>query len=314
MIHSYKPEELGLNSTLWRDLERRLGTEDLIEWLETEAERISRLGQCNGGAVAFSPALLKDRSIVVLRSKAYLPGLQTIVPIDCGYQVNYSPYQRLEDQRFGIAHEIAHTFWFGQGKLGKPLSPLQLTIGEDKTIEWLCNRAAAALLLPRSDMKNLQAKMPFVLHMIADVAKKYLVPERLVARRLFHDLSSMDMSLISVAVDVPQKRCRIMWFAPSPKRRAAKKDMKRIVPLDMVPELQPDSCAELDLDGRWFSLIQDAYSHGRAKPLDRIVQGSKIKGYVGKKDNLWYFAFPDDNNGGEMIRLNKFFNSASSYS
>jgi hypothetical protein len=110
----FKPK----NAALWADLQQRLGTNDLVEWLETASTRLAELGRTQLGRIAFTSTLLRDRRISVLLPKPYLSALATIVP-RCGrYEVYYRPFQRVEDQRFWIAHEIAHTFWFADQALG----------------------------------------------------------------------------------------------------------------------------------------------------------------------------------------------------
>jgi hypothetical protein len=291
-----KPAHLQLNPALWRDLESRLGVRDLIEWLEVEAERVAALGRNHRGPIAFSTALLRDRNINLIQTKPYLPALQTIVPTTQGYEIHCSPFQRLEDQRFGIAHELAHTFWFATGGGGRPLSPLQRAIGDDPTIEWLCNRGAAAILLPRSDLNRLPNDKPRMLHEIPELAKHYVVSERLVARRIFHDLAQKEFSLLAVRLQASngvRRNGQVMWFAPAPGGElTGNKLQNRVIPSGMLPEVATGISTEVEVDGRWWLLAADASSSRRAKPLGQCPPMQPHRAWVGRSGDVWYMAIP----------------------
>jgi hypothetical protein len=289
MTNSPKLQAPALNLSLWNDLERKLGTTNLIDWLEMEAERIANLGRTHRGTTAFSSSLLRDRRIVMLRSKPFLPGLQTIVATSRGYEVNYSPFQRIEDQRFGIAHEIAHTFWFVKGEFGVPLSSLQRSIGEDKTIEWLCNRAAAALLLPRSQLEYALRQFPAILHLIPEISRTYLVPERLVGRRLFHDLTDTNFSIVAVDGSV-RDNAHVSWFAAPPNMKALKRDLNRVIPFDLLPNIPSGTSSEVEVDGRWSALVRSVFDKARAKPLARQSSVSAVAAHVGRVQDRWFIA------------------------
>jgi hypothetical protein len=284
----------SLNQALWQDLERRLGTRDLLEWLEVTCERLATLGQTHTGAVDFSGALLRDRNIQSITRKPYLPALQTIVPTHAGYAINYGPFQHVQDQRFGIAHEIVHTFWFAPGSAGKPLSPLQRATGDDPTIEWLCNRGAAAILLPRSEVLGLANQVPMVLHQIASTAHRYLVPERLAARRLFHDLARSHLSLLAVrhgSTAAPTHANRVSWFAPSPTAPENRKTIdRRLVPHEIMPDVPPARTCQVGVDGRWLVLIRSASRPERAKPLGNHPRLPPVPAWAANCGDVCYLA------------------------
>lgn len=286
----------GLNVSLWRDLERRLGTSNLLEWLENEAERVANLGRTQVGPVRFSRLLLRDRGIGTLQTRPHLPAIATIRWGGTGYEVAYSSYQRTEDRRFAVAHEIAHTFWFAPGTDGQPLSPLQRALGDDPTIEWLCNRAAAAMLLPRGDLAKVLERGPNVLHQIPDIARDYLVPERLVARRLFHDLSGRELCIVGVRLDSRSReprQGRIVWSAPCPGRRLAKKKLEgRVIPRELLPDVPLDTTSDVEVDGRWLILVESASRPDRAKPLNDYPRLPPRRAWVGRIAEAWYVAIP----------------------
>jgi hypothetical protein len=289
-----------INPALWEDLQHRLETGDLVRWLEVESERVARLGLTERRCVAFSTTLLRDRDVFCLRAKPYLPGLQTIVPTPQGYEINFNPYQQLVDRRFGIAHELAHTFWFAPGLKGLPLSPLQKVIGPDETIEWLCNRAAAAILLPRSEIAEMLTDEPTSLHQIPSLAKSYLVPERMVARRIFHDLGGKDFSLLAARLDRggTPGRGHVAWFAPTPNQRMIKTQLNRVFPSHLLPDAAPGQTTKMEIDMRWWLLSESAYSRDRAKPLARCSSIGSNLAWVGRCGETWYFALPSRKNEG----------------
>ena len=280
-----------LNRSLWQDLERRLETHDLIDWLETHAERIAALGRTGTGAVEFSTALLRDRDIISSRAEQYLPALQIIRATPHGYAICYNPWQRPEDRRFGIAHEIAHTLWLSPDTFGRPLSPMQRAIGDDPTIEWLCNRAAAAILMPRSDLSAILTKVPSVLHLIPFLAKRYLVPERMVARRILHDLAGQDLSVFALRKD--RDSAKVIWLAPTPTRGEIKKTVRgRIVPFDMLPDVPADTTSQVEVDGRWWLLLASAFSVQQARPLKFHASSDPGLALATRTEDSWYIALP----------------------
>ncbi len=285
-----------INTALIRDLERRLGTDDIEEWLEREAQRVAALGRMDYGAVEFSAALRRDRNINRIQAKPHLPALQTIQPTEAGYRIHFSPYQESKDQRFGIAHEIAHTFWFAPGGEGRPLSPLQRAIGDDPTIEWLCNHAAAAILLPREDVRSTCEALPMVLHEIPAIADRYVVPEKMVARRLFHDLSRTDIDILMIRVEENRgtgNDGRVAWFALAPRTRPTVKEIRsRVLPGGMLPDVPSNTTSEVELDGRWWLLVDSAFRRARAKPLGTEEPQPTRAAWTSRVGSNWYVALP----------------------
>lgn len=279
--------DIRLSQSVWRDLERRLGTSDLVEWLEREAERLAQLGRSHTGRVDFSPALLGDRRIAKLQAKPNLPALATIRWRPSGYEIAFASFhRRIEDRRFAIAHEIAHTFWFMPGSM-EPLSPLQRALGDDRTVEWLCNRAAAAMLIPRSDVLNLAHEMPRILHHVPVLAKQYLVPERLVARRLYHELSSAtDFCIVAVQTNGHGDEAggaKIAWCVQMSTKSAQKKQAAgRVVPVELLPNVNPGGTQEVGVDGRWWILVDSLANPSRARPLNQYPAMPVVRAWAAK--------------------------------
>lgn len=284
-----------INRSLLQDLERRLGTADLVDWLETQAERVANLGRGRSGRVDFTRSLLRDRSITKISAELHLPALATIRWQRTGYEIAYAAFsRRIEDQRFAIAHEIAHTFWFAPERGMEPLSPLQRALGDDPTIEWLCNRAAAAILLPRSDVLEIAQDAPRILHHVPRLAKRYLVPERLVARRVFHDLCvPKEFFVAGIRADVERSECRrIAWFASPLGARATKSVDGRVIPEELLPDVPVGETTEAEVDGRWWALIESLSTRSRAKPLKHSSAMPSRAGWVARTTESWYIAIP----------------------
>lgn len=287
--------DIRLSQSVWRDLERRLGTSDLVEWLEREAERLAQLGRSRTGRVDFSPALLRDRRIGKVQAKPNLPALATIRWQPSGYEIAFASFhRRIEDRRFAIAHEIAHTFWFAPGSM-EPLSPLQGVLGDDRTVEWLCNRTAAAMLVPRSDVLNLAREMPRILHHVPVLAKRYLVPERLVARRLYHELScATDFCIVAVGTNSHGDEAgsaRIAWCAQMSSKPTQKKQAAgRVVPAELLPNVNPGDTHEVGVDGRWWVLMDSLVNPSRAKPLDQYPAMPIVRAWAAKTGGTVYLA------------------------
>src|ERR1700737_4208792 len=133
------------NRYLIDDLQTRLGTDDLLAWLDAEADQLSSEGRIPAGYIHFSEPLLQKRKIRRI-CEAAVVGKACIKPSqDEYYEITYNPILSHHALRFAIAHEIGHTYWFKPGGGAKPLSPLQRRLGSDPDIEDLCNRFAESL-------------------------------------------------------------------------------------------------------------------------------------------------------------------------
>src|SRR5690348_6989778 len=172
-------------------MERALGTSSILDWVEDHCSRLATLGLTNDSHIRFTKPLLDRVGIQEIRESTLVDGLAQISPADGGgFRIELLPLRRRPwDQRFWIAHEIAHTFWFRKGSNQIPLSDLQVRYGTDSTIEWLCNRAAAALLIPKFLMEMRKNNSLFQLasgqlHLMASCATNLRVSERLLARRI----------------------------------------------------------------------------------------------------------------------------------
>jgi hypothetical protein len=277
----YPNEPKGLNKTLLKDLERRVGTTDLLDWIEKTADSLSLHGDA-GGWIELTPALIQQAGARGCRYSPDTLGTSRLkIEADGNAFVEHHNFRTPEDRRFWIAHELGHLLWRDSGNPSKPLSPNEKQMGADNTIEWLCNRFAAALLLPRnllsrtidvSGLKDRQGNLSLELRSIPDFAKKLRVPERLFARRLFHDIYNSNLFVVRVgrtsAKISSDAGISVRWEAiprlelAKPKRLSGRK-----IPPKMLPE---NDVRDGQLDGRWLALFRDAFTDKRARPLSRI--------------------------------------------
>jgi hypothetical protein len=182
-----------LNRSLIADLEQSLGTDDILEWIEDECSRIACLGVSNNGCVRLRKSLLESVGIKEIVSTRSANDLAHISPrADGGFTLSLRGLLTKQDRRFWVAHELAHTLWYRKGSNRLPLSKMQARYGEDATIEWLCDRAAAALLVPRmflndSKRDSLTRLQEGQLHLIERCASELDVAQRLLSRRVWHD-------------------------------------------------------------------------------------------------------------------------------
>jgi hypothetical protein len=196
--------------------------------------------------------------------------------------------------RFAIAHEIGHTLWFAPGKGTEPLSPHQIALGYDREIESLCDRFAAALLLPRASFHAWvdhvsQANGPSFLARMPETARRFRVPERAVARRYFYEYQPRSVAVVCVARTKPIDESRgwsTKWcvLPPRPQRRAADTTVPlrgaRVIPDDMMPTGWSSRTHQQSLDGRWWQALEPQPTAKARVPLAKRHASTPRDGFV----------------------------------
>lgn len=303
-----------LNTALVRDLEVRLRTPDLFRWIDEEAERLAQKGLTARGSVDFNEAICHERRIVRIAERD-LSGDACMEDLDDGFVIYYRPRLPIPRMRFAIAHEIGHTYWFEANGGRKPLSPFQSPFGTDPTIEYLCDRFASALLLPRnsflSRIKRLchsdEVRIP-PLHLIPRLAKEYSVAEQAVARRLFFDIRSQRVAVLCVEREATSgdrqeaaDRWKAIWCAlPAElhQRQSVSgfsiplKTYGRVIPNNMIPQVQSDTSVGCILDQRWWVGLQAQPKEISKRKLSAKSEGCGHAGYVGRAGDLLFIAHP----------------------
>ena len=305
----FRPSDKNLNLRLIQDLEIKLGAYDLVRWLDDEAERLSVLGIVNDyWNIDFTPALLLQRNIAEIRAAELSSEAHLVVNEYDRYEIRYKrglpDYAPYFPRRFAIAHEIGHTYWFEKNTC-QPLSLIQRNVGTDSTIEILCNRFAASLLLPKKRLLTAlsfvmrgRINCPLPLFAIPTLSEYFKVAERAVAQRLFFFLrpslkaiicvrsESVDQPLISEGID--SKAWTTSWCAlPShlSERRFESETRipflaKKRIPDDMVPNVPFEQVHELELDSRWWKGIFPTDLITARIPFSKLPVHDKHNGYL----------------------------------
>ena len=289
------------------DLQIILGTSSIREWIDEKAEQLAQLGAVPTGRIEFTPAMLQARRISEIRPRQ-LPGHARIVPTQAGYRIDIHASLPLNVRRLRIAHELGHTYWFAPGGEGKPLSSAQVDPYWDPDIEFLCDRFAAALLLPRTAILQRlatqncsQEPIITILNHIPELAARYQVPERIVTERVAFSLFDRD-SPIFCARQVPLRlqlspkdaapdSWNLSWCAVpdqlvSRKTTAGIKMQKsqsvnrRKIPVDMIPDWASNETEQGLIDGRWYRLLTGQESVTAVGPLSRQTEIPQRRGYA----------------------------------
>jgi hypothetical protein len=297
----------AINFALIEDLGRRVGTSDLFSWIEERATILARLGWKRPGFVELGERLFAEVGISACVRDRTLTDTARLQPIGDGtYVIRHHSFSRREDQRFWIAHELAHTFWLDHGGKGQAVSSLQRISGADPTIELLCNRLAAALLVPKGLLQTMLSDegyrlddTPPPIHLICTFARKLRVPPRLLARRWFHDILNVPLNVVCLepyspaATKFKDKQFRIAWEAVFySATKLSKKLQGRLVPSTAIENADPDETRTCPIDGRWLELIQQARnidSHSTA--FFRLSKKPAIKGFVTRTQRRVTLAF-----------------------
>lgn len=304
-----------LSSALQKDLEKRLGTEDIFAWIESQAEELATLGRCASGWVRLTRDIFRARHIEEVKPGKVL-GKANIFRGKTGYLVEFARGLPDEVRRFAIAHEIGHTYWFDGSAPGVSVTPLTWKGGRDPNIEYLCNRFAAALLLPRNSTRHWflregpaapEAVPP--LHMLRSAAQHFRVPEQAVAKRFFFEISCSQLAIISlrraVSDDVQKTKTWVVAWCVLPdfidRSRDADgvqipiKQAGRVVPSAWIPDLPGEGTVEVDLDARWWRALNPVGNREGKTPLRRWEEKGSLRGYASSTlEGRTYIAIPAD--------------------
>ncbi len=152
-------------------------------------------------------------------------------PVSGGFVIRLGKYQTNIRRRFGIAHEIGHTFFYNLNY--DP--PVKIFPRErsraliDKIEEDICNAFARELLIPKELVKqDIAISSDRNLKMITDLAVKYMVSPEVTARRLMLDLSEFQNSILLFKEPYVTKGKAVWWFYGSTLKRYLRKGEKAI--------------------------------------------------------------------------------------
>ena len=293
------------------DLKRRLGTNNLLKWIDLEGERLANKGLIRGKYVEFTKPLLYDRKIKELRKDPRAKDACIRATGEEQFEIIYQEGLPSNRRRFSIAHEIGHTYFFRPNSGTEPLSPFQTNIGSDPTIESLCDQFAASLLLPRTsflrEFERLSAnsKLDVPLHILPQLAQIFGVAERAVAIRIYFDLPFQIEAVICIRQPrrglfneiESEDNWQLSWLA-FPKRlgkRETGPDLSiplgksgRNIPLSMIPVVKEQETSLIELDSRWWHGIRSLPKNISRIPFSRIDIGQKRTGLVSFCNGKFY--------------------------
>jgi hypothetical protein len=282
-----------VNRRLLADLSARLGTADLLQWIEERTAGLARLGW-RKGRVALSRELLESAGIVGVAYDPLVEGLAEMRPAEGGhYRVKVRGFPSAVQHRFSVAHELAHTFWFAPDLPARALSPWQSQLASDPTIEWLCNRAAAALLVPRGLLEHgirhfgsrIDADPPR-LDLLWDFATQYQVPLQMLARRWFHEILAWPLNLVCLR-PASEAVMIVEWHARNGVGRTKARPLySKRVPAAAVPASEAGATERTSLDGRWLTFVAQAREIKRLKSFKHLPSANDIDGLVARPNDF----------------------------
>lgn len=298
---------VDVNPHLVRDLQTRLGTSDLTEWIEAQAEKLARASSSDDH-IEFTQEMYCSRRIREV-CPADVVGAASIRPASGDqYDIFYNPFYKETSPRwrFAIAHELGHTYWFAPGGGAKPLSPMQWKLGRDPGIEYLCDRFASALLMPRQRLTSLidrlADKLDIPLHLVFVASCVYQAPDRAAARRIFFETAQKNIAIVCLKRSSLKKerQWKTDWcILPSSSQALSGKGFRipllqrgRSIPTDMIPKVPFGGTHPWQLDGRWWDLLQMKPDPESRIWFSRLSPGSTKVGYVSNAGQKLYFALP----------------------
>lgn len=155
-----------------------------------------------------------------------------LIPASGGFILRLGKRQTSVRRRFGIAHEIGHTFFYDLDcDPPRRLFPRETfhLLGERKE-EDICNAFARELLMPveiiQGDIGNFSNRN---LQVIIELATKYLVSPEVAARRLILDLGEFQSSLLIFRDARVTQGKNVWWFYGGKLRKYLRTEEKRIV-------------------------------------------------------------------------------------
>lgn len=239
-----------IEARIYEEYRRLFGAESVEEWIENAADNLSILGADKAGCIRLNHQVRTKRNVREVTYHTRFGGLARLVSVD-GESFRIELDRRItrvstRDRRFWIAHELAHTYLVKACTMDY-LSHTRQVTGNDSVDEWICNRLAAAILVPmwvvedRGGVDEVAHDFGEQLWKLSAWADVLDVPERMLARRLFHDLAGIDDILLRLE---PRKNGGVgfecKWAALPP--RFSREDRKRVeravFPNAIVPTLK----------------------------------------------------------------------------
>jgi hypothetical protein len=192
-------------------------------------------------------------------------------PVSGGFIIRLGKGQTSIRRRFGIAHEIGHTFFYNLDydpptKIF-PRERSRLVI--DKKEEGICNAFAGELLVPEALVKkDIVNSSDSNLRMIIDLATKYIVSPEVIARRLI-DLSEFQTSILLFREPRIVKGKAVWWFYGSKLRNYLRKNEKAVF-AEILKAVEKDSWQQ-SLEHVLASHKSMSIEYHQSKPNSRLM-------------------------------------------
>jgi hypothetical protein len=278
--------DVVVSEPLVHDLERALRCDNIFRWIDFQAESLAALGNGAGYQTRFTRALLEARSVLSVESQQTLSQHACIFPVNGGFKIHYAERLPNSRQRFAIAHEIGHTFFFKAPGSTRSLSSLQGA--QDPSIESLCDFFARALLLPRrrfvqriealAQCRLADLSLP-PLHLAPMLAREFSVALQAVVRRMVFDVFSRNGAVLCLkrGGDNSATHWSSVWYAASADRREqaptgwviALDRRGRRVPSEIIPTTPINRTVEALMDGRLAGAATPESQFDAKKPISR---------------------------------------------
>lgn len=241
------PNWSDVEARIIREYEDALGVRNLEQWIEDAANELSILGSNGNPCVRLNADVLRARRVRTVCADTKFSGLARLVPESGSFRIEINRKLAASstcDRRFWIAHELSHTFLLKRDGL-TPLSETKRLTGLITVDEWICDRLAAAILVPRWLIEDfwgsaLAQEVSQRFFQLGRWAELFVVPERLLARRLLHDVLIRQDLMIRVKVQSQRNAGHLIRWAALPPHFSSddRKRLERaVLPRTLLPEV-----------------------------------------------------------------------------
>lgn len=133
------------------------------------------------------------------------------------FTIEFNPQRTPARMRYSIAHEIGHTLFRDCAAEVRNRTTHEEMRGDEWQLEFLCNMAAAEILMPFGTLQEEMSIRPSV-GLILDLRRKYLVSSEAVVNRLVR-LSAYPCTAFFARLDTSRSRYFVEYRIPSPALR-----------------------------------------------------------------------------------------------
>jgi hypothetical protein len=303
-------------SSVVADLESQLRTSDLFEWIETEAEKLGRLGRNGIHGVQFTDELRSAFKISSIRT-GEINSRAVLASDGVSFQITFNSKFSPGARRFAIAHEFGHALFTDPAN--GTLPRLGTVLGQgDRAVESICDYFAGAMLVPRNELLAFLQRADAAydhrppLHLIDQVARIFHVQRRIAGWRLLlvtrlnrwvmlrAQLGNDHGPLFDMPDDV--RSWKSVWCVCGDVIRK-KESVKgyeipfsthRRIPAEMIPERAGYLTEHRELDSRWWDGTRIQPAADARRPMRSRLNHDSRRGFVAKVHGSIYVAFSEE--------------------